>query len=110
MNTVAPAQIAQLQAQAGQAALFLKQIANEKRLLILCRLASGEASVGELCAIAGLSPSAASQHLARLRADNLVRGRKDGLQVHYSIADARCLGILHHLKDDFCTAARCLDG
>lgn len=110
MNTIAPSQIVLLQAQAGEAALFLKQIANEKRLLILCRLASGEAAVGELCEIAGLSPSAVSQHLARMRADNLVQGRKAGLQVFYSIADPRCLGILSHLRDDFCTAARSLGG
>lgn len=99
------AQFAELQHQAADAATFLKQLANEKRLLILCRLATGEATVTELCAMADLSQSAMSQHLAKMRSDGLVTGRKAGLQVHYSIADPRCLGILKHLKEDFCIAA-----
>lgn len=103
-------QIQDLQSQAGEAAGFLKQLANEKRLLILCRLAMGEATVSELCEVADLSQSAMSQHLAKMRAEGLVSGRKDGLQVHYSIADPRCVGILHHLKSQFCTAADALEG
>lgn len=98
-------QIAQLQEQAGDAAAFLKQLANEKRLLILCRLAMGEATVGELGEVAGLSQSAMSQHLAKMRNDGLVEGRKAGLQVFYSISDERCRGILEHLKSQFCTVA-----
>lgn len=109
MTTIDP-QIAQLQDQAGEAAGFLKLLANEKRLLILCRLAAGEASVGELCEVAGLSQSAMSQHLAKMRSDGLVEGRKSGLQVHYSISDDRCLGILLHLKSQFCTAAEAVTG
>lgn len=100
---------AELQQQAGVAAAFLKQLANEKRLLILCRLAMGEATVSELCAMADLSQSAMSQHLAKMRSEGLVSGRKAGLQVHYSIADRRCYGILKHLKQDFCTAADTLE-
>ena len=105
MVTERDADIAQLQEQAGEAAKFLKQLANEKRLLIMCRLAMGEATVGELCETAGLSQSAVSQHLAKLRVEGLVSGRKDGLQVHYSIADPRCLGLLANLKEQFCSAA-----
>lgn len=109
VTTIDP-QIAQLQDQAGDAAAFLKLLANEKRLLILCRLAMGEATVGELCEIAGLSQSAMSQHLAKMRSDGLVEGRKSGLQVHYSISDERCLGILMHLKSQFCTVADAVAG
>jgi len=105
MNAIIDPSIRELQEQAGQAAGFLKLIANEKRLLILCRLAPGEATVAELTTIANLSQSAMSQHLAKMRQDGLVQGRKAGLQVFYSIADPRCFGILHHLKSEFCTAA-----
>ncbi len=101
---------AELQHQAGDAAAFLKQLANEKRLLILCRLALGEATVSELCEMADLSQSAMSQHLAKMRNEGLVTGRKAGLLVYYSIADERCHGILKHLKEDFCTAADRLKG
>ena len=109
MTTIDP-QIAQLQDQASEAAGFLKLLANEKRLLILCRLAAGEATVSELCDVAGLSQSAMSQHLAKMRSDGLLEGRKSGLQVHYSIRDDRCVGILMHLKSQFCTAAEAVTG
>ncbi len=97
--------LAELQSQAGDAARFLKQLANEKRLLILCRLAEGEATVSELCEVTGLSQSAVSQHLAKMRADQLVTGRKNGLQVHYAIAEPRCIALLQHLRSQFCPAA-----
>ncbi|MEA1941390.1 MAG: metalloregulator ArsR/SmtB family transcription factor [Pseudomonadota bacterium] len=109
MTSIDP-QIALLQDQAGEAAGFLKLLANERRLVILCRLAAGEATVGELCDVAGLSQSAMSQHLAKMRSDGLVEGRKDGLQVHYSIKDRRCLGILMNLKSQFCPAADVVAG
>ncbi|PWE18499.1 transcriptional regulator [Marinicauda salina] len=105
MSQIKDPQLAELQAQAGEAARFLKQIANEKRLLILCRLASGEATVSELCEVADLSQSAMSQHLSRMRAEGLVDGRREGLQVFYRLADERCLGMLRHLRAQFCTAA-----
>lgn len=105
MSVETESSLAQLQAQAGEAAAFLKQLANEKRLLILCRLAMGEATVSELCEMADLSQSAMSQHLAKMRSEGLVAGRKSGLQVHYSIADERCRGVLEHLKARFCTVA-----
>ncbi|WP_421787215.1 ArsR/SmtB family transcription factor [Hyphobacterium sp.] len=108
MNAMADPDIRELQEQAGDAAAFLKLLANEKRLLILCRLVSGEATVAELTEMAGLSQSAMSQHLAKMRQDGLVRGRKHGLQVFYSIADERCLGLLQHLKSEFCTAAEAI--
>ena len=88
--------------QAGDAARFLKQIANERRLIILCRLVSGEATVTELCDVAELSASAMSQHLAKMRSEGLVTSRKDGLQVHYRIADHRCLRFLSFVHGEFC--------
>jgi ArsR family transcriptional regulator, virulence genes transcriptional regulator len=63
---------AELQANARRASALLKAMANERRLMILCHLATGEKSVGEIEALIGLSQSALSQHLARLRRDRLV--------------------------------------
>jgi DNA-binding transcriptional ArsR family regulator len=95
----------ELHTQAFSAAAFLKQLANEKRLLILCRLTTGEAGVTELCELTGLSQSAMSQHLAKMRVEGLVVGRRQGLQVYYSISDARCLGLLEALEREFCSTA-----
>jgi len=110
MTTVTDPDMALLQEQAEETARFLKQIANDRRLLILCRLVSGEATVSELCEVADLSASAMSQHLAKMHGEGLVDRRKNGLQVYYRIADPRCLALLGFLKDEFCTAAEKLDG
>ncbi len=78
--------------------------------MILCRLAAGPATVSELCKVAGLSQSAVSQHLAKMRAEGLVYGEKNGLQIHYSITDRRCLEILVQLRSSFCDVPGTLKG
>jgi DNA-binding transcriptional ArsR family regulator len=89
--------------QAGNAAQLLKLLGNEKRLLILCFLSvRGEMTVGELVDVVKLSPSALSQHLARLRADGLVTFRRTSQTLHYRIADPRALQVLGVLKEIYC--------
>ena len=66
-----------LQDNTRRASGLLKAMSNEHRLLILCQLEGGEKSVGELVRLVGLSQSALSQHLARLRRDSLVRTRRE---------------------------------
>lgn len=82
----------------------LQLMANPKRLLILCRLAEGERSVGELVGTVELSQSALSQHLARLRAAQIVATRRDGQTIFYRIADQRVSQIMAALHDTFCRA------
>jgi DNA-binding transcriptional ArsR family regulator len=97
------AALARLEKKAGEAAGLLKLLANEHRLLILCRLAvDGETSVGELGEAVGLGQSALSQHLARLREDGLVATRRDAQTIFYRIADARAARLLAVLKDIYC--------
>jgi DNA-binding transcriptional ArsR family regulator len=92
-----------LQQSAGEAADMLKLLANESRLLILCQLAeAGEMSVGELTEAVALSQSALSQHLARLRAENLVATRREAQTIHYRIADPRVGRVLNLLKSLYC--------
>ena len=96
----------ELRSRAGEAAAFLKSIANDRRLVILCELVKGERSVGELEAIAGLSQSALSQHLAKLRAAKLVKTRRESQSIYYSLADtgvSKVIGVLH---DVYCRPAR----
>lgn len=95
--------IEQLERSAGEAAAFLKLLANEHRLLILCRLvAEREMSVGRLGEAVGLSQSALSQHLARLREDGVVATRRDAQTVFYRIADKDVARMLTVLKSIFC--------
>ncbi|MEQ8193391.1 MAG: metalloregulator ArsR/SmtB family transcription factor [Rhodospirillales bacterium] len=71
---------------ARHASMLLKAMSNPHRLLILCQLTDGEKCVGELETIVGLSQSALSQHLARLRRDNLVKTRRSAQTIYYSLA------------------------
>lgn len=91
----------QLQASAGQAAGLLRALSNEKRLMVMCQLADRELAVGELLPVAGLSQSALSQHLARLREDGLVDTRRDGTTIFYRIADPAALKVIAVLAEIF---------
>jgi ArsR family transcriptional regulator, virulence genes transcriptional regulator len=97
------AALKKLARQAGEATRLLKLLANEKRLLILCFLASrGEITVGELAERVELSQSALSQHLAKLRADGLVAFRRASQTLYYRVADPRAMRLLLVLKEIYC--------
>ena len=76
------------------AADLLRVLANEHRLKVLCALRDGELSVRQLAERAGLSQSALSQHLARLRADGVVATRREAQTIFYRIADDEVLIVL----------------
>ncbi|WP_420471693.1 ArsR/SmtB family transcription factor [Brevundimonas sp. FT23042] len=90
------------QASASQASDLLKALSNEHRLMILCQLGEGELQVSELLDRVGLSQSALSQHLARLRDDGLVSARREGVAVFYRIADPAALKVIAVLAEIFC--------
>ncbi|HEY0927880.1 metalloregulator ArsR/SmtB family transcription factor [Brevundimonas sp.] len=90
------------QASAAQASALLKALSNEHRLMILCQLGEGELQVSELLDRVGLSQSALSQHLARLRDDGLVSARREGVAVFYRIADPAALKVIAVLAEIFC--------
>ena len=95
--------LAGLARKADEAAAFLKLLANEHRLLILCQLASHEEmTVNALSAAIGLSQSASSQHLARLRDDGLVAFRREAQALYYRVADPKALRLLKTLRQVFC--------
>lgn len=91
---------------AGRAAQLLKALANEHRLMILCALAEGEYSVGELNGMIPLSQSALSQHLARLRIDGLVHTRREAQAVYYSLGEPLAARIVELLYAHYCQPAR----
>jgi DNA-binding transcriptional ArsR family regulator len=91
-----------LQASADEATELLKALANPHRLLILCQLEAGEMQVSQLQAGSGLSQSALSQHLARLREDGLVAARREGTAVFYSITNPAALKVIGVLAEIFC--------
>ncbi len=94
--------VAELQDKAVDAANLLKSMSNESRLLILCNLAEGEKSVGELQDLVELSQSALSQHLAVLRRDGLVTTRRSAQSIFYSLASEPAKAIMGTLYAYFC--------
>lgn len=96
--------IEQLANNAQQAEQFLKLMANKNRLMILCCLVEGELSVGEINQRVPLAQSALSQHLAGLRAANLVATRRAGQTIYYSLIDPKAKAIIQLLYQWFCEA------
>jgi DNA-binding transcriptional ArsR family regulator len=92
----------QLQESAQEAAHLLKALGNRHRLSILCLLLDGEKSVGQLVHLIGLSPSALSQHLARLRHDGLVRTRRSAQVIYYTLEGAQARALLETLHGLYC--------
>jgi ArsR family transcriptional regulator, virulence genes transcriptional regulator len=90
-------------AKAAEAVSLLKELASEKRLLVLCALMDRrEMSVTELAERVALGQSALSQHLARLREQNIVTYRRDGATLLYSVSDRNISRILKTLKSIYC--------
>ena len=88
---------------ADEASRLLRQVANPRRLMILCHLSQGELSVGELRARIGVAQSALSQHLARLRADGLVATRRQAQIIHYRLASDEVARVVETLFELFCS-------
>ncbi len=95
-------ELKQMLRNARQASDFLKALAHETRLLLLCLLAEGERSVTELEELLSLRQPTVSQQLARLRLDGLVVTRRDGKTIYYRIADERLHRVIAVIYDIFC--------
>jgi DNA-binding transcriptional ArsR family regulator len=97
-----PAEMRRLAKNASKACDLLGAMASPARLMILCQLAEGEKSVSELQPAVGLSQSALSQHLAVLRRKHIVRTRRDGQLIYYSLASGQAASVMETLHEQFC--------
>jgi len=88
---------------AVRATNFLKALANDNRLIILCSLAEGEKNVSELEQILGVRQPTLSQQLARLRAENLVVTRRESKQIYYQLASEEAEQVIGLLYELFCS-------
>ena len=91
-----------IQENALRASTLLKAMSNQHRLMVLCQLVPGEKCVSELEEIIGLSQSALSQHLARLRRDNLVSTRRDAQTIFYSLNGEEASAVIETLYGLYC--------
>lgn len=89
---------------ARDATNFLKTLAHESRLMILCHLVTGEKTVTDLETLLSQRQPAVSQQLMRLRSEGLVTTRRDGKAIYYAIADARVATMIGALHEMFCGA------
>jgi DNA-binding transcriptional ArsR family regulator len=105
-----PVELDRMVENAREASEFLKALAQESRLLILCILAEGERSVGELEEFLAQRQSTVSQQLARLRLERLVTTRREGKTVYYSLASDKARTILDAIYDVFCTQEAAREG
>ena len=99
--------LADFEKKASEVADILRVVANERRLMILCKLVEyGEATVGSLVDAVGISQSALSQHLAKMRDEGIVTFRRDSQMLWYRIADPRIEELFGMLYRLFCKPGR----
>lgn len=105
-EAVAQINLGELQSRALRAAGLLKAMSNPVRLMVLCQLAEGEKSVGEIERGVDISQSALSQHLALLRQRGLVTSRRAGQQIYYSLDGPEAPALLAALYEVYCRGVR----
>ena len=93
---------AEMQANAAQASELIKMLANRNRLLILCQLLESEQPVSALVEKVGLSQSAVSQHLAKMRDESIVTARRQGQAIYYRVDNPVVVELLEVLYRHYC--------
>ncbi|MBN8966439.1 MAG: winged helix-turn-helix transcriptional regulator [Rhizobiales bacterium] len=91
---------------ADEASELLRALSNRHRLLILCQLIDGEKSVGQLAEFLGVRDSTTSQHLALLRRDRIIAGRRDGQTIWYRISSQPARDIMQVLYGAYCAESK----
>jgi ArsR family transcriptional regulator len=96
--------VSEMKRRVPEAERFLKALGNGHRLLVLCSLVEGERSVGELERLLEVRQPLLSQQLARLREDGLVRTRRVGTTIFYSLGSEEARRVIGLLYELFCAA------
>lgn len=97
-----PTDLKVMRKHAADAAALMRALSHEARLRVLCDLVGGERTAGDLVRRSGLSQSALSQHLSRLRAEGLLATRREAQSIYYRIADPRAARVLAILYEIYC--------
>ena len=94
---------------ASRASSLMKTLGHKDRLMILCLLANGEKSVGEIANLLEISQSPLSQHLSRMRKEELVATRREAQTIYYSLKSGEASRIVELLYELFCAPEGCPD-
>lgn len=92
---------------AGKASALMKTLGHRDRLMILCHLADGEKSVGQIANLLEISQSPLSQHLSRMRKEGLVETRREAQTIYYSLKSGEAARIVETLYELFCASKGC---
>jgi DNA-binding transcriptional ArsR family regulator len=106
MPTATTIDLNQIRSAADTACRLMKVLANPDRLLLLCELAQGERTVGELEARLGIVQPTLSQQLGVLRDEQLVATRRAGKHIHYRIISAQAQAVMRVLYEQFCNVEK----
>ena len=93
----------QMASAAAQASELMRTLGHKDRLMILCHLISGEKSVGGLAGLLEIPQSPLSQHLARMRKENLVTTRREAQTIFYSIASDEAMRMVELMHELYCS-------
>jgi DNA-binding transcriptional ArsR family regulator len=88
---------------AQKASDLMKTLGHKDRLMVLCHLASGEKSVGELASLLDIPQSPLSQHLARMRKESLVTTRREAQTIFYSISSGKAGRMVELMHELYCS-------
>ncbi len=102
MDAATPKNLKAMRKHAGNAAALMRALSHEARLRVLCDLVGGERTAGDLVQRSGLSQSALSQHLSKLREEGLVATRREAQSIYYRIADSGAARVLAVLYEIYC--------
>ena len=91
-----------MRSSAGSACKLMKVLTHRDRLMLLCEISQGEKCVGELEEILDIHQPMLSQHLTGLRIAKLVKTRREGKQIYYSLSSASALAVIEVLYQQFC--------
>ena len=99
--------LGQMAQSASRASSLMKTLGHKDRLMILCHLAEGEKSVGQIADLLEISQSPLSQHLSRMRKEGLVDTRREAQTIYYSMQSGEASRIVEVLYELFCASDDC---
>ena len=107
MKNNAEIDLNQMAQSADRASALMKTLGHKDRLMILCQLADGEKSVGQIADLLEISQSPLSQHLSRMRKEGLVDTRREAQTIYYSLKSGEASRIVEVLYELFCAPEGC---
>jgi ArsR family transcriptional regulator len=87
---------------ADKACALMKVLANRDRMMILCEISQHERCVSELEEKLEIYQPTLSQQLTVLRKEKLVKTRREGKQIYYSLESSQALAVIEVLYQQFC--------